>query len=500
MENLGVSRPVQRFLEIIPGALVWGTFFIAIGLSAIQPLWVMYFIILFDLYWFFRVTYFILFLLIGWREYRASAHINWHKKLKDDFSSWKEMVHCIVLPMTREGLDIVDATCRALVSGNYPSTRFLVVLAGEAREAEHFRTVASAIQERYANSFLHILTPEHPGDIPGEIAAKGANIHYAGKRAKEWIDEHGIAYDRIIVSAFDIDTIVHPDYFSCLTHTYLSQKNPQRCSYQPVVLYNNTMWSSPSPMRLAAFSTTFWLLTELARPDRLFTFSSHSMSFQALVNVDFWQNNIVSEDSRIFLQCFMRYDGDYRVVPLYIPVSMDTVLAPTLWRSLVNLYKQQRRWAWGVEHFPYMVVHFWRNRKIPLGKKLKFLIIQAEGMYTWATAPILIFFLGRLPLLFASPDAQSTVLAQNLPRILESLMNMSMGGILVIGLLSFFLLPPLPSTAKKHRYLMMALQWLLMPVTIVFFSALPAIDAQTRLMLGRYLGFFVTEKTRKVPL
>ena len=497
MEPLGVSRRIQRTLEIIPGTLVWGTFVCAVIFSLFAPVWVIYFIILFDLYWLFRVAYFILFLLIGWRAYHASARIDWQKRLEQEKLAWPDILHCIILPMTKEDVSIVHATLEALLNTRYPAKKFLVVLTGEERMHDHFQSVAVEISKRYANSFGHLLITEHPDGLPDEIASKGANNHYAGKKAQEWIDRERVPYDRVIVSAFDIDTIVHPDYFSCLTHAYLSQENPTRCSYQPVVLYNNNIWSAPSPMRLAAFSTTFWLLTELARPDRLFTFSSHSMSFAALVDVGFWQKNIVSEDSRIFLQCFFRYHGEYRVVPLYVPVSMDTVLAPTVKRSLVNLYKQQRRWALGVEHFPYMVVNFWKDRLIPLRKKIKFLVIQIEGMYTWATAPILIFFLGRLPLVFAPPAVEQTVLAQNLQRILEVLMNISMGGVLIIGFLSFFLLPPQPGAPKRSRYITMAFQWVLLPITIIVFSALPALDAQTRLMLGRYLGFAVTEKTRR---
>jgi hypothetical protein len=32
---------------------------------------------------------------------------------------------------------------------------------------------------------------------------------------------------------------------------------------------------------------------------------------------------------------------------------------------------------------------------------------------------------------------------------------------------------------------------------MIFFSSLPALDAQTRWMLGKYMGFWPTEKYRK---
>jgi uncharacterized protein YqcC (DUF446 family) len=37
-------------------------------------------------------------------------------------------------------------------------------------------------------------------------------------------------------------------------------------------------------------------------------------------------------------------------------------------------------------------------------------------------------------------------------------------------------------------------QWILLPVFGVIFTNLPALDAQTRLLTGRYLEYRVTEK------
>jgi len=221
------------------------------------------------------------------------------------------------------------------------------------------------------------------------------------------------------------------------------------------------------------------------------------MSFKALVDVGFWQKDIVTEDSRIFLQCFIRYLGNYRVTPMYIPVSMDTVYSGNLWRSLVNQYKQQRRWAYGVENFPFLAWNLWNNKNLPRWKGFRYLWNQLEGCYSWASVPILIFFLGRLPLWLAGPEIKSTVLASNMPFILEILMFASMIGLIFCAFLSTALLPPKPSKYKLYHYLFMVFQWILFPICFVLFGSIPAIESQTRLMLGKYLGFWVTEKKRK---
>jgi len=486
----------RRILDAIPAMLVWITIISTIVLSFICPLWVVYFVIVFDLYWLFRVSYFIPFLLISWWRFRRETKINW-QPLAAAASGYDRIRHLVFLPTYKEDVEVIRATLRSLSSTSYPSDRMIVVLAGEERDKERFEASAKVLQAEFSGQFLRLLTTLHPKDLPEEIPGKGSNLNWSGRATLPLVDEMGLSYDDVIVSSFDVDTVVHPQYFSRLTHLYLTIQNPTRSSFQPVALYNNNLWESPAAVRVAMFGTTFWLLTELSRPEGAMTFSSHSMSLRMLVDVGFWQKDIVSEDSRIFLQGLIHYHGAYRVTPMYLPVSMDTVMTGNYWQALIALYKQLRRWAWGVENFSFMALAFARDKQMPFRIKFSFLWKQLEGMYTWATAPMLIFLMGRLPFWVAPERFREFAVFQNTPFTLEWLMRFAMVGVFLSAALALTLLPARPAHVPRHRALIVGvLQWLLLPVTFVVFGAFPAIDAQTRLMLGKNLGFNVSPKRK----
>ena len=501
MPRLSTNK-FYRFLEIVPAFLVWGSLIGSVALSFTRPLVAIYLIILFDLYWLIKAVYWLVYLFISYKKYKTNTSIKWFDKLKDDNPKsadgfrWSEMVHLVFLPTYKESFGVLDTTFSGLVKGTYPTKNMMIALGVEERDKENGLRIANQIKEKYSKHFSQFWITVHPANLPGEVAGKGSNNVFAAKNAKTEIDKMGIAYEKIIVSTFDIDTVVHSEYFAHLTYKFLTSPKPHNSSYQPIALFNNNIWQSNPITRTIANGTTFWLLTDLSRPERLFTFSSHSMSWKTLVEVGFWEPDLVTEDSRIFLQCFLHYSGDYNVNPLYVPVSMDTVETGTFWGSLKALYKQQQRWAWGIEHFPYMVWHFLGNKKISFSKKFKYFFNLTEGMYSWATAPILIIILGRLPLLFADKNTESTVIAQNAPVVLDWLLTLALVGLFATAILSVFMLPPTPKGESKHKYLYMLLQWVLFPVNMILFGSIPAIDAQTRLALGKYLGFNVTKKNR----
>ncbi len=338
--------------------------------------------------------------------------------------------------------------------------------------------------------------------MPNEIPGKGSNQTWAAKQAQNIIiDPLNIIYENVLVSVFDADTQVLPDYFSRLTYVFFSCPYPQRSSFQPIPLFTNNIFQAPALARVIALSSTFWHMIQQSRPERQTTFSSHSMPFKAVVEVGFWDTNIVSEDSRIFWQCYLHYNGDWRVEPLFYPVSMDANVAPKFWQTMVNQYKQQRRWGWGCENIPYFLNGFIKNTAISIRKKIYWSFVVIESFHSWATNALLIFLLGWLPLILGGQHFNLTYLSYNLPQITREIMMLAMIGVVTSAILSIILLPPKPKWFKKRHYFLYFFQWILMPLTLILFGAFPGLESQTRLMLGGKfrLGFWFTPKHRATP-
>ena len=121
-------------------------------------------------------------------------------------------------------------------------------------------------------------------------------------------------------------------------------------------------------------------------------------------------------------------------------------------------------------------------------------LLQGEGYWSLVTNPIMLFILGWAPIFLGTREFHVTVLSYELPIIVRNLLVVAMGGLVVSSIISLSLTPPRPEGYSRFTYIVMALQWIMVPITMIVFSAIPGLDAQTRLMLGRYMGFWVTPK------
>lgn len=551
-ELTGRERRLYRFLEILPGALSWLTIIALIIFSYYKPIGTAIFVIMFDVYWLLLVAFLGTHLLISYRFMKKRMAVNWQEKCEslgmvslrletvidgNDINnndgnnankglnivegktregetgeikekdqarivnlSWRDVVHVVILPTYQESLDVLRSSFNGLVNSGYQTDKLIVVLAAEARAGEDGKLIRETIGKEYGHLFRRFLITIHPDDIIGELKGKGANQAWAAKKLKEEIiDGEEIDYASIMVSVLDSDTVVFPGYFHCLTHAFLTSKKPYRSSYQPIPVYHNNMWQAPFFARVAAFSNTFWQMMQQLRPEKSATYSSHAMTWQSLIDIDFWSTNMVSEDSRIFWHCFCYYQGDYRVEPLYFPVSMDMCMDKNQWQSAKNLYRQQRRWGWGVENIPYLVfntIKQWPSlTRKSRGNYLRHIGVQIYGFHSWATNALITSIIGWLPLILGGSAFNATVLSSNLPMVTKFLMTLAMVGMVLSAIVSLLMLPTINKKGFM-KYVTSVLQWICLPIVIIVFGSIPGLEAQTRLMLGKYMGFWVTPKHR----
>ncbi|HWQ60239.1 MAG TPA: glycosyltransferase family 2 protein [Candidatus Fimivivens sp.] len=547
------ERRVQRALEVIPGTLSWSVVSGIVLLSWLAPLVAATIVILYDIYWLFLTAYVTLFATLSYRQLRYGMRVNWWERLvrsrepdayrieleqraaylrrvvreekmtfreravvsrerrdimkhirelaslsrrRDEIMDHQEIIHAVLLPTAGESADIIEPAIRSIAESSFPKSQIIIVLATEEREPEATRLPkVEALRKQFDGVFRDFLVTTHEV-AEGELKCKASNAAYAAKKLRAYLDERGISYDRVIFSNFDCDTVAHPEYFSALAYLYVTDPDRLRRAYQPLPMYHNNLWDTNAFVRVTVTGSSFWHMYQGTRREMV-TFSSHSEPFDTLVRVGYWPVNMISEDSVIFWKAFSYFHGDYKVKLIPLPVSLDAVLADSYMKTLGNAYKQNRRWAYGIENFPVMMRAFWPDKQMSFFHKLRVTEEILEGHLSWATAPLILTFLGWLPLFLGGTAFNESVLAHNLPVVTRTLMTLSMGGLVTLVFLSFLMLPKRPKRYGRLRTVFMFAQWFLAPF-VALLMATPALDAQTRILTKRYFGeFWVTEKVRR---
>ncbi len=504
-----MKRPgLTRFFEILPGALTWTTLVAPFVLSIWVPWLVASIVILYDLYWLSRSFGLTLNIVRAYRRMLEWRRINWEEKLaKRDLATTTlddlptvvtqvdpdALIHVVLLIFYKESYELVARSIESYAASRVPKGKMWLLLACEERAGEHGPMIAELAKKQFGQAFDRIILSVHPAHIPGEIKSKSSNATYAAKELKHLLDKEKKPYNEVLIHNFDADTRVYPQYFPAVACSYLESELGMPTSFQPLHTYTNNIWDTPALMRVIAQTASIVWLNNTLRPTRFKHFSSRSDVFSTIVDINYWTVDAIPEDSRQYFDSYFHFGGRLRIEPIYIPLRMDAVLAEGYWRTLVNQYRQLRRWAWGIVDLPYVINKALDDKKIPWRKKLRIILILFENHYSWAISALFITVIGWVPFLI-NPHFPATVIGYNLPHMTQFILSLALIGMLTSIVISLLLLPPKPRNRHHLTYIEFVLQWFLSPIASIFLSAIAAIDAQTRLMLGKYMEYQVTEK------
>jgi cellulose synthase/poly-beta-1,6-N-acetylglucosamine synthase-like glycosyltransferase len=495
IKNYFQRHPVrtQRGLEILPGFVSWSLILFPIWGSFLVPKLVAYYVIIFTIYWLFKSITLAILAVAAHFKIKAATRFGWIESLQQQFpQTWDSINHIIVIPTYKEPLTTLRHTLQCLTQQSYPTRNIHLMLSFEEREGSVAREKAQTLLQEFRGVFGNIWTTYHP-EIEGEVKGKSSNTSWGAKIAKKkLIDEQAKKIELTTITSEDADARFHQHYFAYLTHQFLTNPQPHNHVWQGAVVFYNNIWKVPAPIRVLASSFSVMQMYILMRKDRLINFSTYSTSLKHADEIGYWDTNVIPEDYRFFFKSYFAKKGQFEVEPIFLPIYADAAQADGIWNTYKNQYEQLKRWAWGVSDDAYIIRQYVLSDAPFVDKTIRVLNV-IEDHFLWPVNWFAVTISASLPPLL-NHEFNRTIIGKTLPQVTSLLLTFSLISMIVVIIIDAANRPPRPKEKNVLSFIFQPLEFIMLPIIGFFFSALPGIDAHTRLMLGKYIEYKVTTK------
>lgn len=480
----------RRFLEIGQGVTSWILILSPIWGSLFVPYIIAYFILFFDIYWFYKSFSLAINAYIASNKIRQAEKENWFEKVKN-LENVKKMAHVIVIPNYTESINKLRETINSIARQSFPAKQIHIILAMEERET-NAREKANTLIKEFSDTFGTIMATFHP-DLPGEVKGKSSNEAYAGKIFYEQYIKNGpVDIDYATVSTVDADSVFDKEFFSCLTYKFLTDSKRYNKFWQSATVYYNNIWRVPAPTRIISFFGSLWRMAVLIQGNRLISHSTYSLSFKTLRDIGFWDVDVIPEDYRIFFKAFYKLQGQVWVEPIFLQTSMDAALSSTYFKSLRNKYEQEKRWSWGASDNPLFIKWWLTVPNVPFFRKTIILYNALLDHVLWPVNWFIITIAANI-MPIVNPVFSRTAIGYNLPRLAGFILTSTLFAMIAMIIIDARSRPKNLAPSKARKFLF-PLEFILLPVVGFFLSALPALISHTQLILGKRIEYKVTEK------
>jgi len=486
------EKKVLRILEILPGFFSWNVILFPYWGIFIFPEAVAYFILFYNIYWFYQsFTIAISSTISHWRI-QASMIYKWEEDIKS-FPDYKHVHHAVVIVNYNEPLHILERTIQSLADQTLDTKQISVVLAMEEKEPKESRIPkAKKLKKKFANKFDNFFVTVHKL-LPNEIAGKASNERYAAIKAKEKLLKQGKKYKYITITSCDADHKYHPNHFAELTFKFLDNPKRHNTFWQPAIMFYNNIWDLPALTRIPNTFGSIWNLSQLPRKDRLINQQNYTLSLKLLEEAGYWDPDKIPEDWGIFFKAYYVKKGKVEVEPIYLPVTVDAALSSNIWSTFKNQYEQYKRWAWGVSDDSWIIYKYLTIKNVPFWDKTMRLFYVLWAHFMWPVNWFIITIGLTIPSLI-NPRFARTTLGHTIPKFSSMVLTLALVFLVIMIIFDNIYKPKRPKNFPLWRSLIIPLEFILMPIAGFIFNALPGLDAHTRLMLGKYIEYRVTEK------
>jgi hypothetical protein len=318
-------------------------------------------------------------------------------------------------------------------------------------------------------------------------------MNWGGRWMVRVLTEEGYDLNQVLITDLDSDYRVHPEYFAWISHRHAREPLRDFVIWQPVPLFHNNIWQVPMAVRVMSGATSQWQMFLHSRPHRLVAFSSYTCSLEFVQRVGYWDKDVIPEDSRFYWKAFFTFGKRFSVKSVYLPLYGDSPNSRDYASTHMSQYNQIKRWAWGVTDVPYVLARLFKHPEIPLVLRIRRFLNLFLNHLNWIFLPLLLMFGASVPI-WVSQDFALTDLGQSLWSWSGVLLSTTLSTVIFFLFFEMSILPPKPADWPFWKKVGVHFQYLAYPIVGLVLSVLPALEAHTRLLLGRYLEYRVTEK------
>jgi hypothetical protein len=452
------------------------------------------------------------------------------------YADFNGVLHIPIFAVYNESSEVVTRSLKSIFDANYPLDKMVVFISQEGRMGEEFNSqIRSEIaQNKWLNTYnisesdlqivyndkhnqlqysnpdwksikpnkkqLTIVFTQHPDGLVGEIKGKASNEDWGGRQASLFVHSSKRDPDLTILTSLDADSRVGDNFFQMLSYRFCLTPDRQQAGFQPLPIYTNNFFDAHIFPRLVTVNTSIWYMILSSLSDELGFFANYAVPLQVLRKIDFWNREVIAEDSLLYAKCLVTFKGKFRVLPFYGTFEGDAVVGDDPFETISNQYRQLQRWAWGgIEGFPYKFKHFFwtpEGKEIDIRDRIRHIRLEFLNHFFWSTSPLLFSVIVFIPALLSTTRFDGSAIQLNLWIFTQYFAWLSF---IFLAISTYITLRYIAMRALRHNqptwfsWLIVSIQFAIAPFIYLFWGP-PALDVQLRGIFGKYLGYWVTPK------
>ncbi len=483
-------------------------------------------------------------------ESLRQKHINtldWGHRLNEDIKNYKDIqntkyaefngvFHVPIFAVYNESSEVISRSLKSIFDSGYPLDKLTVFISQEGRMKEEFNSMLreQISQHKWLNTYnisesdldivynnqhekldyknaawkdikpnkkqLTVVFTQHPDGLVGEIKGKASNEDWGGRQASLFVQATKRDPDLTVLTSLDADSRVGDNFFQMLSFRFCLTPDRQQAGFQPLPIYTNNFFDAHIFPRLVAVNTSIWYMILSSLSDELGFFANYAVPLQVLRKIDFWNREVIAEDSLLYAKCLVTFKGKFRVLPFYGTFEGDAVVGDDAFETISNQYRQLQRWAWGgIEGFPYKFKNFFwteEGKEIDIRDRIRHIRLEFLNHFFWSTSPILFSVIVFIPAILSTSAFNGSAIQLNLWIFTQYFAWLSF---IFLAISTYITLRYIAVRALKHNkptwfsWLIISIQFAISPFIYLFWGP-PALDVQLRGIFGKYLGYWVTPK------